>query len=57
MTGPEQTAVIMGRMGRSCDRMTALEQSIQRREVLRLIVSGTTLSITTVSALVLWSVL
>ncbi len=57
MTGPEQTAVIVGRLDQSCDRLAALEQSMATPWRLRLIVAGTTLSIVAVSASVLWAAL
>ena len=55
MTGPEQTAAIVDRIDRSCDRLAALEQNMVTPWSLRLIVAGTTLSIAAVSALVLWA--
>tara|TARA_B100001059_G_scaffold230866_1_gene265748 strand:+ start:3774 stop:3947 length:174 start_codon:yes stop_codon:yes gene_type:complete len=57
MTEPEQTAVIVGRVDRSCDRLAALEQSMATPWPLRLTVAGATLSIAAVSASVLWAVL
>ena len=57
MTGPEQTAAIVGRLDESCKRLAALERSMATPWSLRLAVAGTTLSIAAVSALVLLAIL
>ena len=50
VTGPGQTAAIVGRVDLSRDRLAALEQSMAMQWRLRLIGAATTVSIAAVSA-------